>query len=339
MKRKAICFFVLIAWGLVICTIFSVCIEQQMTVQVAAVTSDGFSETKLSASALFQDDTGTHLYQVVKGDGWESGYRAQEISPYDYWMEEDGIFLTYGSEYGFIQYASKSVTQGDLLQLVHQYKGKEGCYLVVESEEMKAALSGTGIEVAEKNGKSMLLSMTAEQPYMESQVKDKLTLPEDSRVYSLEEVNDFFRNVPLVAVLIVIVIVSVVLWGYSCVLCNRRRKLHKLSVEVRKIRLLILVNTGIAAVLLGIFQRVTQAIELPSSLLPEKNILDMKYYMAEFSEIIETLKNFSSAAARETVRAFQWNMMLAGGVILVGAVCGIGILRTERLRKSVGGKK
>lgn len=196
-KGKVICFFALITWGLVVCKSLSASIEQQMTVQVAAVTSDGFSETELSAGALFQDDASAHLYQVVKGEGWESGYRAQEISLYDYWTEEDDISLIYGSEYGFVQYASKMVTEGDLIQIVHPHTGKEGDYLVVESEESLLEEAWEGVSVTEKKGKAILLSMAAKQPYMEAQVKDQLLLSDNSRVYSLEEVNDFLKNVPL----------------------------------------------------------------------------------------------------------------------------------------------
>lgn len=64
MKRRVLCIFVLILWGLVFCTMLSVRIEQLMIPEVVLTQAD---ESELSPhialDSLFFDDTGMHLYR------------------------------------------------------------------------------------------------------------------------------------------------------------------------------------------------------------------------------------------------------------------------------------
>lgn len=306
MKRKVICFFILVVWVLMICTILSAQVEQQMMVQVTTVVISDLSDMrKLPADTLFYDEKGTHLYEIVRGSGWESGKRVQEISPELYWVEEDGILVTNGSEYGYIQYASKSITSGDLVQTVHSYKGAEEDYLIIDKDEMK---------------NTKLLHMEGQQPYMEMQVKSILAIPEENTVYSLGDVRAFFKNIPLIAILLVIIIISVFIWGYSCIL----------SSKLEENKWLLIGNLIIGGGLLEVFRRVAQVIQLPSSLLPGQNILELGYYRYEFSEIFGALKNLSGAAVEETIKVFQKNMLLAGVEILFGVIVCAAILLLEQ---------
>lgn len=347
MKRKVVCIFVLVFWALMVCTILSAGIEQQMTAQVTTITMSDLSDMrKLPLDALFYDEDGMHLYEVVKGSGWESGNRVQEIAPELYWIEEDGIVVTNGSEYGYIQYASKPIASGDLVQIVHQYAGQEGSYLIVGASGTGADMAGTeagiagmeagiaetgvsaklwkDVSVAEQNEKALLLSMAGQQPYMEAQVRSALAIPEGNTIYSLGDVRAFFGNIPLIAVLLALMIVSVTIWGYSCIL----------SRKLKENKLLVAGNLVIGAILLEIFHRVTQAVQFPSSLLPGQNILELEYYRSEFSEISGILKDFSNIAAKETMEVFQRNMMLAGGIILFGmVVCAVLLLLERRAVK------
>lgn len=340
MKRKVVCIFVLVFWALMVCTILSAGIEQQMTAQVTTITMSDLSDTrKLPLDVLFYDEDGMHLYEVVKGSGWESGNRVQEIAPELYWIEEDGIAVTNGSEYGYIQYASKPIASGDLVQIVNQYAGQEDSYLIVDASGTEADMAGTeagmtetgvsaklwkDVSVAEQNEKALLLSMAGQQPYMEAQVRSVLAIPEGNTIYSLGDVRALFENIPLIAVLLALMIVSVTIWGYSCIL----------SRKLKENKLLVAGNLVIGAILLEIFHRVTQAVQLPSSLLPGQNILKMEYYCSEFSEIFGILKDFSNIAAKETMEVFQRNMLLAGGIILSGmVVCAIFLLLEQRAVK------
>ena len=321
MKRRVICFFVLVFWGLIICTLLSESIEQQMTAQVVAVTATGFPEEKLPVDSLNSDDTGVHLYKVVEGSGWESGSRVQEVTPNEYRIEKGSILVTTGQGDNYIQYASKPIASGDLIQVTRQYQGQEGNYLVIGSTgtEMSTEL-WKDVSLVERNETALLLSMVGKQLYMEAQIRSALSIPEENQVYSLGDVNTFFENIPLVATLLVLMIVSVILWGYSCIL----------SRNLRKNRFLLMGNLAIGVVLLGIFARVTHAIHLPSSLLPGDNIFKLNYYTYEFSEILGTLKGFSSTAASEVAEALKRNVLLAGGVVLLGIMSCIVILLVEQ---------
>lgn len=303
MKRGIICLFILLFWGLIICTLLSRSIEKQMTVQVTTI----MSASELPIDSLFIDNAGIHLYEVAMGNGWENGYRVQEVNPNEYQIENNHINLINTAEYGYIQYASKPITSGDLAQIVQQYRGKENVYLIINTSKFEILTElQTHISVTEKSKKALMLSMLGTQPYMQEQVISILSLPNETSIYNLNDVNNFFKNIPLVALLLAIIIVFVIIWGHSCIL----------SLNPYKNKKFLIGNFIISIVLTVIFAWITRMIRLPSSLLPDKNIFNLKYYSDEFSEIFETLKDFSNVIARETIIIFKQNMLLAIGIVL-----------------------
>lgn len=320
MKRKVICFFILVFWGLIICTLLSICIEQQMMAQVTTVISKDSVNFQLPLNALVIDDEGSHLYEVVKGSGWESGNRVQEVNSYEYTVEADHISILRGASYVYIQYTSKPIAVGEQVQIVRPYQGEKTHYLVIASDESKLPVEWSEkISVVEENESAALLFMSGTYPYMEAQVRNVLSISEKNQIYSLGDISTFFENIPMIAAMLILVIASLFLWGYSCLL----------SRNLCDNKLLLVGNGIVGLVLLGIFSQITYAIHLPASLLPAKNILDFEYYYHEFSEILETLKGFSNDVSKETVTAFIHNMWLAAGVILMGLLCSIVVLLLE----------
>ena len=83
MKKTFFCVFFLIFLTLITCTVLSVKIEEEMTLEVIGYEKresyDAFIPPK---DMLFTDEEGSHLYEVYQGTGWESGLRAREISLY-----------------------------------------------------------------------------------------------------------------------------------------------------------------------------------------------------------------------------------------------------------------
>lgn len=305
MKRRVICFFVLVFWGLVLCTILSDSIERQMTAWVAVIKAgNGMQEElKLPEDAVFYDDGETHLYEVVKGNNWEEGKRVQEVQVYR--IKEGDILVSAFTEYGYIRYASKEIAPGDLVQTVRQYKGQEDNYLVLGKDE------------------AILLSAAGEQPYMEEQVRSALSLPDECRIYSMKEVCAFFENLPLISALMVLMIMLAALWGYSC----------SLSRHLRKNRFLLMGNFVIGIGLTGVFWRITQAVRLPSSLLPERNILELHYYVDEFSEILGALSGLPDSAARNVMGVFWRGILLGGGILPAGLIWITAVLLLEKRMK------
>ena len=79
MKRRVLCIFVLILWGLVFCTMLSVRIEQLMIPEVVLTQADESEPSPhIALDSLFFDDTGMHLYRPREGTGWETGTRLYE---------------------------------------------------------------------------------------------------------------------------------------------------------------------------------------------------------------------------------------------------------------------
>ena len=108
-----------------------------MTAKVTVIKKEQFSSSgvKLPLNVLFSDKNGLHLYEAAEGDNWEKGKHVQEVPSYQYQIGEEDIVVSGGAEYGYIQYASKAVTDGDAIQIVSQSKTEEELYLRITEEE------------------------------------------------------------------------------------------------------------------------------------------------------------------------------------------------------------
>lgn len=295
-----------------------------MTAQVTVLKSNrnSQSEVKLPFDVLFYDDAGFHLYEVGEGDNWENKKHVQEIHSYQYRIEEDGVFSAIEAEYGYIQYASKAIRPGDLIQVVSQYKGQEENFLVIEPTKTESegfGEFGEGVSVMEQNQGVFLLSIVGKQPYMEGQIRSILSISDTYKIYNLNEISIFFTNIPFISVLFVFIIIFIILWGYSC----------RLSCHLYKNRYLLVGNFGIAFILLIVFVWIISKIHLPSSLLPDKNIFDLQYYKNEFLEIFQALEKLSGTAVLEAEKVLKQNVLLAKGIFLFSLLCCISILLLE----------
>ena len=325
MKRKSIYFFVLIFWLLAVCTVLSENIERLMTARVvvyegAHQSMVGQGDAELTLEALTRDASGNHLYEIVKGSGWESGNRVEETDSHFYTVEKECVLITSGMGGKYILYASKEITPGDLVQKVTPYKGKNEKYLVIAPVGTETVtMDWEDTELLEQKGNILLISQTGKLPYMEGMMRDTINLTKESKIYCLGEVKEFFENMPLLSVIWVLLMFSVVLWGYS----------YKLMSNPPENRVLLAGNLGIGLLLFWGFTNVTQRVSLPSSLLPKENILDLTYYKNVFIEIWKALEGMSSTAAVELKEVFFKSIGFAGGVIGFGIVCEVFILLWE----------
>ena len=191
-----------------ICTVLSIHIHQQMTANVIVIKQKGFSLSgiRLPVSVLFSDKNEIHLYEVEEGDNWEKGKHVKEVEPYQYQVEEESVFAFIGSEYGYIQYASKAIKDGDLIQIVSQNKRKEALYFMITEEE-KLEESKETIHIIEKKDSIFLFSMVGKQPYMEKEVRNALSISDTSRLYHLDEIIAFFENLPWISAAFVLILI------------------------------------------------------------------------------------------------------------------------------------
>lgn len=317
MKKKwIICFFILIFWGLMICTVLSIHIHQQMTANVTVIKQEGFSLSgiRLPVSVLFFDKNGIHLYEVGEGDSWEKGKQVKEVEPYQYQIEEENVLVFTGSEYGYIQYASKAIKDGDLIQVVSQNKRKEALYFMIAEEEEKLEESKETIHIIEKKDSTFLFSMVGKQPYMEEEVRDALSISDTSKLYHLDEIIAFFENLPWISAAFVLLLIFLMLWGYVCILLR----------DWYKNRYFLAGSLGTALLLFVIFIWIINRISLPSSLLPDTNIFEFSYYRNEFSEVFLWLKEFSGIGLEIKEKLEKW-ILLAKGIFLFGFFGGVAI--------------
>lgn len=355
MKRRVLCAFALIFWGLAVCTFLSRRIERQMIPQVTVTQPN--RENQLPLDCLFDGA----LYQTYEGSGWEQGTRARLTDPAQYQVLSDSIEMSWGT---VIQDASKTPRSGELVEVVNRLESADDYWLAVSADGK--ALPGFGkldptLSVVERTESALLLSAErAARPFMEKRAGSMMPLapvaddfspwmdesgetdwesvdwdevevarPKAPRIYSLLDLAQWMGQLPKLGLLLGGMLFAVILWAGTC----------GLSRHFRKNRIAIFINIGLAVALLIALPFLLNAIDLPSSLLPVNNILEIGYYRQEFSQIFGALETFSvngSATAQRVLRQTRQELLLGDGIvagsILLGA--GITLLETRRTRKS-----
>lgn len=313
MKGRTICFFLGTFWLLLICTILSSSIERQMTVKVQVLKPTPSMLEMNAPMQVYSSEilSGGNLYESVEGSEWESGFRAEIVPPELYITEGNEIMLTPGSGMnGIILYRTKELFPGAVVQKTMPYVGKEGYYLILSSKE-----------------EPQFFSMMGKEPYMENLHKEELGLLPKERLYSMTELKNFSKMFLPLGILLVLLAGTLLLWIYS----------WKLTKDVRKHKTPLLVNGGVLTLLLLGIYKLTAALQLPSSLLPKENILDLEHYRETFGKILEALRHLQQSGnvqAGEIINNFQQNLWLGCSVIILGVfLCVIFIIIENRIRK------
>ncbi len=307
MKRKRLCILVLVLCGLVHCTMLSVKIEALMTLKVVSVKSTdppGFGmDSKLPVTVLYEDAEGQCIYDIVSGTGWEYGLQAKK-SEGGFYIEDDQVFISSpNAKNQYVEFASGPLEDGIMIELVTQKTIEQDHFMVVDEE----------------TGQVQLISSRGKIYFIETQVRHELSIPETNRIYCLRDLQTFMKMIPLVAVLAVFMLVSIVLCIHS----------WRLSKKDRKGRL-VMMNIGIVAVETVAFGCILLKMDLPSSLMPAKNIFNISHYIQEFSAANRALAKLTDAAAFETLSVFRQNMIAAGVILFVGVVLCIAAVVVER---------
>jgi hypothetical protein len=256
----------------------------------------------LPADCLIWEENGIHLYKIEEGTGWSYGTRAASVAENEYMLANGTLRVQNWANYNFIHYSSKTIADGDLIEVQTTTPGEEGSYLVLSDEN-----------------EAQLVSLTLDEPFMEAQAKSALSM-QQGKVYSLTEVRKFLKNLPLLALLLVFLIVPVILWVYSCA------NLRKFSGNKRPL----FINGAISLLMTGGIAWLGNRIALPSSLLPDNNIFQISHYRQEFSAIFQNLATFMDPAVSGVTRAATQNLWYAGGILLLGVVFTVVVVLLER---------
>ena len=206
MKRRVLCIFVLILWGLVFCTMLSVRIEQLMIPEVVLTQADESEPSPhIALDSLFFDDTGMHLYRPREGTGWETGTRIYEEEINNYSVGENQLDLKFFGSY--VRYASKPLRSGDEISIKSDLENRDDTWLAIFPEGIPQ-LSGALTPTAEAENALLFNVTDTPQPFMADRAKStilpvtELANENAGSFYSLSDVKSFLSQLPLLAALL-----------------------------------------------------------------------------------------------------------------------------------------
>lgn len=328
MKKKVLYAFSLLLYLLIVCTLLSDKIEDEMCIQ-AEVKYVGSSEVttvvNVPLSALFSDLEGSHLYRVVNGTGWESGLLVEEI-PRNTWSI-DMIFnvinvTAYGNEsYNFILSASSFPDEGRNVELVDSVEEVDDQYLCLFPTDVPEELVlPSNAEVVAQSRNILLLSMSdVGHPFFEHTAQNlSESLGQTSGIISLGEATQFLDALPYVAWVGIMIMAGIVLWGLTCLLGKRNRWIPRL-------------NAAVSLVFLIALWWVLGQIDLPASMMPSEVIFDWSHYSEKLAMILSSM-DLLGLTSHDFVLSYAAMIDNVKHVVLYG---GIGVMLAVLLECSM----
>lgn len=297
MKRRSLCVIGLMIYVLIACTMLSLKIEKEMLTQVEVlkVKDKGIwgQSVSISQTALFEDERGKHLYELVEGSGWESGLRVREIpqDSYELDYEKGAIRLPGGKDYCFIASAARQPVVGELVEIIETKDEKRisDAFLFVYPLGVPEGFSvPDGVSVKEQSEKAVLVTLenTTTCFFEHKQMGEYQAMKgRDWRIFSQETVRDFWEQLPLVVLLAVLLLAVTILWVFSCIVCTLTDHPKRLFAIIGALSV-----ASLAAICI-----ILSYIDLPSAMLPDTNILNIRHYIGEFEMMLSGLKTLPSA--------------------------------------------
>lgn len=311
MKQKILSIFSLLLILLISCTIFSLKIEEEMTLDVVIIdaVSSPIRPLSVPASSLFYDEEGYHLYGIYEGEGWEAGTRVEEIPKSEYVVSGTYVKLTEGrtkrvtrkttrapengiTEWHIIKTASRQPEAGELVKNYDSVDLVDDSFLAIYPDgipEEYSLNSFYGKIVSSSENAILFEYNRAITPFMEHNTKGQLESrgvsalgSENWRLYSVSEIERFMDSMVYVTGAVILLVFALILWGVSSFLAKDWKKYKKY----------ILLNCGGILLLICCVALAVQKIDLPSSLLPSENIFSFRHYIEEFSVIFDAFKEF-----------------------------------------------
>ena len=330
MKKRVLCFFSLILYLLCACTILSLKIEQEAMVEVECelrATSESRSATSVRISSVYTDLEGDHMYQVVDGTGWETGLRIAEI-PKSSWtlnINPNGLFyaqVSGGEDYRIVFAGSRQPQAGERVRMVEDFVRTSDEYLgLYPSGVMQPLEPPRTLTVAAQGENAVLFACEdAQLPFLPANIKtSSVTTDRAQRIISLTEAEQLLRALPSAAVLGAVLLFGLILWAASCCF----------GLRAEELRGLICCNTVLIVVSLGVLAYAATRFDLPSSMLPPKNLLQWSYYTEEYAQILSALEDMGM---QDHVLVSLCPAMVreAAYVLWSGPICALTVLLLER---------
>lgn len=330
-------FFRALAMALVIlveCTILSGMISREMAVQVTVASPRHDQERaadSLPLDAFRQEEDGTFLYLLEEGTGLLGSTQLRRVSTDILSLEGERAFTTGLEQRGsYVVYASRPLEDEEWAVETVPSDPAPDTYLLWAPEGIELDAPSAS---AEGGTLYLLPQEEAPQPFLEERELAALFPGEERRncrLFSLGEVEQFARQLPLLGVVGVLALAPLACCAGLCLSLGKRGK-----GRAKVLWILLL-----AASLGGLFLLLGQ-VALPSSLMPPKNIFDLGYYHGTFQLLENDLYAFPGNSLCEELRALLARQkaialgIFVGGCILLGTglLLGMGYKRRKTFCK------
>lgn len=308
MKKRVILALALAAFLLIACTMLSTKIEEEMLTQVASFDippkpagkyeinlpmwylhneGDTMDTEKFFLSTDFSQ---CDLYQLEEGVGWEEGLRIRAVEKDAYRADALAGGITGADEtrgWRFVTYASRPPKDGLKAEVLEKEELGLERYLVYYPDGIPAdAVPSNNMTILKQEGNTLLISLNR---------APKTMLPERARrqmgtygvkgvtMYSLSAMEQFLENLPKIAGVICILFAGAAVWVQSCfLLANDWEN-----------RWYLRLNACFGVILLLALYALLKRIDLPASLLPRENILELSHYSRIFGQALGSLRGFN----------------------------------------------
>ncbi len=307
-------FFRALAMALVIlveCTILSGMISREMAVQVTVASPRHDQERaadSLPLDAFRQEEDGTFLYLLEEGTGLLGSTQLRRVSTDILSLEGERAFTTGLEQRGsYVVYASRPLENEEWAVETVPSDPAPDTYLLWAPEGIELDAPSAS---AEGGTLYLLPQEEAPQPFLEERELAALLSGEERencRLFSLGDVEQFARQLPLLGVVGVLALAPLVFCAGLCLSIGKRGKW-----KAKALWCLLL-----AASLAGLFLLLGQ-VALPSSLMPPKNIFDLGYYHGTFQLLENDLYAFPGNSLCEELRALLARQKTAALAIFLG---------------------
>lgn len=332
MKKKLLYLGALVLYLLVACTMLSQKIEEEMATQVLiqehSVVNRYSAGGSMAADALFYVEGEPMLFEVVEGNGWESGTRLRLLEP-DKWEYMPGKypFLRFagGRVYHFVETASRTPVEGGMAKAIDGFESEEDSYLLLCPDGLPEGWTPPeNWQVLQEKETALLLAVSEEEtPFFQHRAKFRAGLAEKEKIelFSLSETAEFLEQLPGVGLTAVVLLLPLVLWLLSAFLLG----------DPGKYRVSLAVNGIVAATAVAVLPKLLGRISFPASMLPPESILDIAWYRTRFGGLFAAMEAFGdgSLRARWLEIAGQLEQMLLAGIFAGIAIALMQWLVTE----------
>lgn len=279
--RKKRSFVFLFLYILAACTILSGRIEEIMTTKVITYKMDAIFESEIPASALFAEQSGSHLYYLKDGLGWQSGKIVQEFEDDLYSVSDDGqtVSVSLFFDWEVVLSASRKPQIGQKVDILSKRNTIDDRFLILGSEGVSIDKSATiqYDRIASNDTAALLYVHDVCTPLLEHEVKGMLfQMPDSSqKIYSISEVENLIKSLPFIAAASVLLLIPLFMLLLNC------------FVETRYASISMHAVSGAMALVSTI--PILNQIQIAPSLVPSDQIFDLQFYAHEISQVVNAL--------------------------------------------------